>query len=100
MEYEAMPIAKIHLHSTFEGEPEPTGNMSYIYIFSIVIILMLVIASINYMNLAIARSVRRAREVGLRKVVGAGKGNLIGQFLTESISHAFISMLLSLVVVF
>jgi putative ABC transport system permease protein len=100
MEYESMPITKIHLHSTFEGEPVPVGNMTYIYIFSAVIVLMLIIASINYMNLAIARSVRRAREVGIRKVVGSGKGNLIGQFLTESTSHAIIAMIISFLVVF
>lgn len=98
--YEALPVARIHLHSTFEGEPVPVGNMTYIYIFSAVIVLMLIIASINYMNLAVARSVRRAREVGIRKVVGSGKGNLIGQFLTESVAHSLIAMLLSLLVVF
>lgn len=100
IEYEAMPITRIHLHSDYEGEPEPLGNMTYIYIFSAVIFLMLVLASVNYMNLAIARSVRRAREVGIRKVVGAGKGNLVGQFITESISHSFIAMLLSLIIVY
>jgi putative ABC transport system permease protein len=100
IEYEAMPVTRIHLHSDYEGEPEPLGNMTYIYIFSAVIFLMLVLAAVNYMNLAIARSVRRAREVGIRKVMGAGKGNLIGQFLTESLSHSFIAMLLSFLVVY
>ena len=99
IEYEAMPIAKIHLFSEFEGEPEPLGNIMYIYIFSAVIFLILILASINYMNLAVARSIRRAREVGIRKVVGSGKGNLIGQFITESVSHAIISMALSILVV-
>lgn len=100
IEYRAMPITDIHLHSDYEGEPEPLGNMTYIYIFSAVILLMLVLASINYMNLAIARSIRRAREVGIRKVMGAGKGNLIGQFITESISHSIVAMLLSLLIVY
>ncbi|MBE0655134.1 MAG: ABC transporter permease, partial [Bacteroidales bacterium] len=98
--YEAMPITRIHLRSDFEGEPEPLGNMMYIYIFSAVILLILILASINYMNLAVARSIRRAREVGIRKVVGSGKGNLVGQFITESVAHAFISMILSMLVVF
>lgn len=98
--YEAMPIARIHLHSDYEGEPEPMGNMTYIYIFSAAIILMILLAAINYMNLAVARSVRRAREVGIRKVAGSGKAELIGQFLTESLSHAIIAMILSLGIVY
>ncbi|MFW5821454.1 MAG: ABC transporter permease [Bacteroidota bacterium] len=98
--YEAMPIASIHLHSDYEGEPEPMGNMIYIYIFSAAIILMMILVAINYMNLAVARSVRRAREVGIRKVAGSGKAELIGQFLTESLFHALIAMILSLGVVY
>ena len=84
IKYELWPITKIHLYSDFEGEPEPLGDIRYIYIFSIVGAFLLIIACINYMNLATSRSVSRALEVGVRKVMGAKKGELVGQFLAES----------------
>ncbi len=99
IEYVLHPLPWIHLNSDYEGEPEPTGSKAYIYIFSIVALFMLVIASINYMNLATARSTRRAREVGLRKVMGSSRGLLIFQFLTESIILTIISVILSLLLV-
>jgi putative ABC transport system permease protein len=98
--YEALPIARIHLFSDFEGEPEPLGSMSYIYIFLAVIVLMLLLASLNYMNLAVARSMRRNREVVIRKVVGADRRGIVLQFLTESMAHAGIAMLVSLLAVY
>ena len=94
------PISKIHLHSKYEGEPEPTGSIQYIYVFIVVILFMLIIASINYMNLATARSTKRAREVGLRKVAGSGRGLLIIQFLTESMTLTIISLSFSILLVF
>jgi len=100
IEYILQPITDIHLHSTGEGEEEQTGDITYLYIFGVIGIFMLIIASINYMNLATARSSRRAREVGLRKVVGSSRGLLIGQFLTESTVLAFVSFILSIVLVF
>ncbi len=100
IEYILQPIADIHLHSVGEGESEQTGNVTYLYIFGIIGVFMLVIASINYMNLATARSSRRAREVGLRKVVGSSRGILIGQFLTESVVLSIISLVLSIILVF
>lgn len=99
IEYVLHPLPWIHLNSDYEAEPEPTGSKAYIYIFSIVALFMLVIASINYMNLATARSTRRAREVGLRKVMGSSRGLLIFQFLTESIILTIISVILSLLLV-
>ena len=99
IEYVLHPLPWIHLNSTFEGEPEPTGSKAYIYIFSVVALFMLIIASINYMNLATARSTRRAREVGLRKVMGSGRNLLIFQFLTESLILTVISVILSLLLV-
>lgn len=99
VEYVLHPLPWIHLNSTFEGEPEPTGSKNYIYIFSIVALFMLVIASINYMNLATARSTRRAREVGLRKVMGSSRKLLVLQFLTESLLLTIISVLLSVLLV-
>ena len=71
--YGVQPITRIHLHSNLEGEPEELGNMSYIWIFSAVAFFMLLIACINYMNLTTARSARRAKEIGIRKVAGLHK---------------------------
>ncbi len=92
------PISRIHLYSTNAGEPEPTGSITYVYIFAIVAIFLVLIAAMNYMNLATARSTRRAREVGLRKVVGSRRGTLILQFLSESMFFTIISLLISIVV--
>ncbi len=100
IEYLLQPITDIHLHSTGQGESEQTGDITYLYIFGIVGLFMLIIAGINYMNLATARSSRRAREVGLRKVVGSNRGLLIGQFLTESTVLALLSFLISVILVF
>ena len=94
------PLKDIHLRSSTdpftEIEPENTGNISYLYIFSIIASLVLVIACINFMNLSTARSANRAREVGMRKVVGAERKQLIGQFLGESMSIALMAMPLAL----
>ena len=94
--YEVLPILRIHLHSDFEGEPVPVGNISYVHIFIAIIFLMLLIASINYMNLATARSTRRAREIGIRKVSGSSRVALMRQFLTESVILAIIALIISL----
>ena len=99
IEYKLEPIRRIHLYSTNPGEPEPTGNISYVYIFSIVALFLILIAAMNYMNLATARSTRRAREVGLRKVVGSKRSLLIVQFLSESTILTLISLILSLILV-
>jgi putative ABC transport system permease protein len=98
--YSVQPILSIHLHSDLKQEPEELGSMSYIYIFSAVGLFMLIIACINYMNLTTARSARRAKEIGIRKVSGSFRSRLIAQFLIESVVIAFISLLLSIVLVF
>lgn len=97
IEYILEPVTRIHLYSTNAGEPEPTGSITYVYIFSIVAFFLVLIAAMNYMNLATARSVRRAREVGLRKVVGSKRSSLVIQFLTESVVLTLISLVLSIV---
>jgi putative ABC transport system permease protein len=97
MEYLLEPIAKIHLYSTKAGEPEPTGSITYVRVFTIVAIFLVLIAAMNYMNLATARSTRRAREVGLRKVVGSRRGPLMLQFLSESMVFTIISLIISVI---
>ena len=85
-----------YLHGVFvNGRPE-TGRIEYVRIFSGVAVFLLLIACINFMNLATARSVRRAKEVGLRKVVGSTRGYLIGQFLGESLVFSFMALVLSI----
>jgi len=100
MQYGVQPITAIHLHSNLEREPEELGNMSYIWIFSAVAFFMLLIACINYMNLTTARSARRAKEIGIRKVTGSSKKQLVVQFLSESLLTAFVAVLLSAALVF
>src|SRR5258708_7171611 len=94
--YGVQPVKDIHLHSDMEGEPEELGSISYIYIFASVALFMLLIACINYMNLTTARSARRAKEIGIRKVTGSTKGQLVAQFLLESTLTALLALLLSL----
>ena len=96
MRFGVQPITTIHLHSDMANEPEELGSMSYIYIFSAVAFFMLLIACINYMNLTTARSARRAKEIGIRKVTGSSKLQLVSQFLIESTLTAIFALVLSL----
>ena len=100
MRYDLQPIKDIHLHSNLQFEPEESGSTSYIIIFSAVAFLMLLIACINYMNLTTARSARRAKEIGIRKVTGSSKKQLIVQFLGESLLTSLIAALLSVLLIF
>ncbi len=93
------PLTSIHLHSHLPSELEPNSDIRYIYIFSAVALLILLIACINFMNLATAQSTRRAKEVGMRKVVGAYRWQLIGQLLSEAILLSFIALLLAVLLV-
>jgi len=91
------PLPDIHLGKRGEHfEYAEVGNRSYIYIFSFVAIFILLIACINYMNLATARSTKRAKEVGIRKTAGANRSQLIWQFMSESVFVTLISVLLAL----
>ncbi len=92
------PLSGIHLHSHLRNETEPPGNPVYITIFSFVGLFILIIACLNFMNLSTARAANRAKEVGLRKVVGAQKLQLIGQFLGESLLVAFLSLGVAMVI--
>ncbi len=100
IKYELQPILDIHLYSKIQDEAEEGGDITYIYIFASVAIFMLIIACINYMNLATARSVNRAREVGVRKVMGSQRIQLIAQFITESVVIALIAMTISLLLIY
>ncbi len=91
-----MPLKDIHLFSYF-GYTRSMGKILYVYVFSIIALFVLLIACINFMNLSTARSAKRAKEVGLRKVVGAVKRQLIGQFYGESILLAFIGLVFALI---
>lgn len=89
-------LKDIHFYSAdIENTLGKPGDIFYIYVFIIIGVFVLFIASINYMNLATARSAQRSKEVGIRKVVGAGRGSLMGQFLTESLLLAFVSFALA-----
>lgn len=90
------PLTDIHLHSDFAYDLSAPGDIRYVYIFGSIAVFMLLIASINFMNLSTAGASKRAREVGVRKVLGSGRQALAWQFLIESILLVFISLFLAL----
>ena len=90
------PLTDIHLHSNKMGELDGNGNAQFVYIFSAIASLILLIACVNFMNLSTARSSNRAKEVGVRKVLGSLKKNLVQQFLTESFLISFIALILAI----
>jgi putative ABC transport system permease protein len=94
------PLRSIHLQSGLEGEMEPPGNPAFIRILATIALFILLIACINFMNLSTAQSSRRAREVGMRKVLGAHRGKLIGQFLGESLLLSFISLAIAIILIY
>lgn len=96
--YYIQPMLDIHLFSDVDGQIEPPGDIAYVYLLSAISIFIILIACINFMNLATARSAGRAKEVGIRKTVGATKRRLITQFLLESILLSVISTALAIVV--
>ena len=98
--YRLLPIQDIHLNSELRFNIEPPGNALYVYLFLGAAILVLVIAGINFMNMATAQSSSRAREVGLRKVVGSRKPQLIAQFLTESVVLSLSALILAIGLVY
>src|SRR5436190_1766765 len=92
------PLTDIHLRSHLIGEIGTNGDITYIYVFAGVALFILLIACFNFTNLSTARSLTRAKEVGLRKLVGAHRKQLLGQFLGETTLFAFISLILALVI--
>jgi len=97
--YYLQPLTSIHLTSQLENEIRPNANKTYIFILAGIALFLVVIASINFMNLSTAKSTERAREVGLRKIVGSRKSQLMIQFLVESVVITFISLLLAVLLV-
>ncbi|QEC65979.1 FtsX-like permease family protein [Panacibacter ginsenosidivorans] len=100
LEYSLIPLTKIHLYSDYSFELSPSGNIQYVYIFSAVALFILIIACINFMNLSTARSASRAKEVGIRKVLGTERKTLIAQFLVESTITAFISLIIAVAIAY
>ncbi|MES2419336.1 MAG: FtsX-like permease family protein [Bacteroidota bacterium] len=92
-----MPLTKIHLYSHTAGEMEANGDITYVYIFSIVAFFILLIAIVNFINLTIAASMKRAKEIGVKKVMGASAKQLKWQFLSESYLYFIFSALIVLI---
>ncbi len=98
-EMHLQPVEQIHLHSDLNYEIEPNSSVFYIYLFSTAAVLLLIIACINFMNLATARAAERSREVGMRKALGAGRLQLFLQFMGESFMLTFAAMILAVIFV-
>ncbi len=93
------PMERWRLHSSFENGKEKGGLIEYVQLFTIIAILIVVIACINFMNLATARSQKRSKEVGIRKTVGSKRNELVMQFLTEAVLITFISYVIAILFV-
>jgi len=96
LEWTLRPLTDIHLHSDLTAEFEPNSDITYVYLFGAVALFILVIACINFMNLSTARSSNRAKEVGMRKVMGSLRLHLVNQFLMESILLSLFSFMVAL----
>ncbi|XWN35899.1 MAG: ABC transporter permease [Balneola sp.] len=96
-EFSLQPLSKIHLESNLVSEIQANGNLTYVYIFGAIGFIIVVIAAINYMNLATAQSLNRTKEVGIRKVLGAEKGHVKKQFLSESLLISTIAFVVALI---
>lgn len=98
LEWTLMPLTDIHLHSDLTAELGVNSDIAYIYLFGAIALFILGIACINFMNLSTARSANRAKEVGVRKVMGSLRSHLVRQFLTESILLSFFSFAIALMI--
>ncbi|RFM33631.1 ABC transporter permease [Chitinophaga silvisoli] len=92
-------FTRMHLHNEFKDWKEAGGRITYVHLFSIIGIFVLLIACINFMNLSTARSEKRAKEVGIRKAIGSGRTQLIGQFLSESVITSLIAFVVAIILI-
>ena len=93
--YEIQPLKDIHLHSDLQVELQPNGDIKYVWIFSAIALFVLIIACINFMNLTTAKSAQRSKEIGVRKVMGGERHQLIVQFLSEAVFIAAFAVVLA-----
>ncbi len=98
MSYTLFPLLKIHLYSRGDFEPSPVGDMDQVYAFILIAVFIVLIACVNYINLSTSKSLERAKEVGLRKMMGGTRKQLIFQFLVESFVITFLSIILSILI--
>ncbi|WP_293683827.1 MULTISPECIES: ABC transporter permease [unclassified Spirosoma] len=98
--YSLLPLTDIHLHSDRDGELSPNNSIEYVYLFLVIALFILLIAVFNFINLTTARSAKRAREVGVRKVAGSTRAELILQFLSESLLTTFFALLVGIGLVY
>lgn len=94
------PVTDIHLHSNTKFEMEPNGDISYLYIFGALALFILLLACVNFTNLSTASAGKRSKEVGIRKVMGSLKAQLVGQFLAESILLSFLATVIAFAIVY
>jgi putative ABC transport system permease protein len=97
--FESQRLLDIHLRSQFSDELEPNGNLEYLYLIGTIAGMIILLACINFMNLSTARAANRAKEVGIRKTIGALRNRLIGQFMVESYMYTIVAVVLGLVLV-
>ena len=98
--FEIYPMSRWRLYDSWQNGKEVEGRIKYVKLFSLIAWIILIIACINFMNLSTARSEQRAKEVGVRKVLGAGKNNLVFQFIGESLLMAFLSAIFAVLLIF
>ncbi|HYF31246.1 MAG TPA: ABC transporter permease [Chitinophagaceae bacterium] len=100
LEYRLQPLTSVHLYSQGIGSRLTTlGNIKYVYIFSAIALFIIILACVNFMNLSTAQAAKRAKEIGIRKVLGSGKSQLVKQFLAEALLYSFIASILALILV-
>ena len=93
------PLSSIHLRSHLDTELETNGNITFVILYAAIAIFILLIACINFMNLSTARSIKRSKEVGIRKVMGARRENLFNQFIAESVIYSFLAVIIAMIIV-
>lgn len=98
--FSLQPLTDIHLHGITKSELEANGDIQYVYIFSALAVFILLLACVNFTNLSTARAIKRAREIGVRKVMGSVKRQLVVQFLTESVVVTFLALICAYVFLF